>query len=216
MRFSKIDLFEGISGDDVGKMMCCFGATFRRFKAGATVCDYAGDGDEVGVMMYGRAAMTRTDEDGEIAVLELFDEGDIFGEVLAFANENGDSVRVVAESDCEVMFIKYSQITKRCENACAHHSRLVSNMFGLIAKKTLSLSRRIEILSKKTTREKLLYYFRILAKRYGDEFYLPMSVTRLAEYICADRSAMTRELSSMQADGLIELQKKKVRLIKAV
>lgn len=216
MDFSKIDLFEGIRGEDAERMMSCFGASFRRFRAGSEICDYSGSGDDVGIMLGGDAAMIRTDEDGEIAVMELFSEGDIFGEVLAFSNDAGDSVKVVAEIDCEVMFIKYAAITKRCERACEHHSRLVSNMFGLIAKKTLSLSRRIEILSKKTTREKLMYYFGILAKNCGREFDLPMSVTRLAAYICADRSAMTRELSRMQADGLIEMEKRRVRLKKAV
>lgn len=215
MEFDQINLFEGISDDDVMKMVACFGAKIRDFKEGELICDYSDTGDDVGVMLKGSASMIRTDEDGEIAVMELFVEGDIFGEVLAFSNEAGDSVRVVAESDSKVMFIKYGQITKRCENACEHHSRLVSNMFGLIAKKTLSLSQRIEILSKKTTREKLMYYFRILSKRYGKEFYLPMSVTRLAAYICVDRSAMSREMSRMQTDGLISLNKRKVRLLQA-
>lgn len=214
MDFSEINLFEGIRAEDIERMIICFGAVFRTFKAGATVCDYSGSGDDVGVVLDGKAAMIRTDENGEVAVMELYSAGDIFGEVLAFANETGDSVKVVAESDCNVMFIKYSQITKRCEKACEHHSRLVGNMFGLIAKKTLSLSRRIEILSKKTTREKLMYYFQTLSKDFGSEFELPMSVTRLAEYVCADRSAMTRELSRMQADGLIEMKKKKIRLKK--
>lgn len=212
MEFSEINLFEGISEEDLGRMMTCFGAKIRTFREGEVVCDYSDTGDEVGVMLEGSAAMIRTDENGEVAVMELFSAGDIFGEVLAFSNAAGDSVKVIAESDCKVMFIRYGQITKRCEKACEHHSRLVSNMFGLIAKKTLSLSQRIEILSKKTTREKLMYYFNVLAKKRGDEFDLPMSVTRLAEYICADRSAMTRELSRMQADGLIEMKKKRIKL----
>lgn len=216
MEYGQINLFEGISEADLERMIACFGARIKSFKEGEVVCDYSGTGDDVGVMLEGSAAMIRTDENGEVAVMELFSAGDIFGEVLAFSNAAGDSVRVVAESEAEVMFIKYGQITKRCEKACEHHSRLVSNMFGLIARKTLSLSQRIEILSKKTTREKLLYYFNILAKKQGREFDLPMSVTRLAEYICADRSAMTRELSRMQSDGLIEMNKKRIKLRRAI
>lgn len=216
MEYREINLFEGISETDLARMITCFGAKIKRFREGEIVCDYSDTGDDVGVMLEGSAAMIRTDENGEVAVMELFAAGDIFGEVLAFSNAAGDSVRVVAESDAEVMFIKYGQITKRCEKACEHHSRLVSNMFGLIAKKTLSLSQRIEILSRKTTREKLLYYFNILSKQQGKEFDLPMSVTRLAEYICADRSAMTRELSRMQADGLVEINKKRIKLKRAL
>lgn len=216
MEYGQINLFEGISEADLERMIACFGARIKSFKEGDVICDYSDTGDDVGVMLEGSAAMIRTDENGEVAVMELFSAGDIFGEVLAFSNAAGDSVRVVAESEAEVMFIKYGQITKRCEKACEHHSRLVSNMFGLIARKTLSLSQRIEILSKKTTREKLLYYFNILAKKQGREFDLPMSVTRLAEYICADRSAMTRELSRMQSDGLIEMNKKRIKLRRAI
>ena len=214
MEYREINLFEGISEADLARMITCFGAKIKCLREGEVVCDYSDTGDDVGVMLEGSASMIRTDENGEVAVMELFSDGDIFGEVLAFSNAAGDSVKVVAESDCKVMFIKYGQITKRCENACEHHSRLVSNMFGLIARKTLSLSQRIEILSKKTTREKLMYYFNILAKKHGREFDLPMSVTRLAEYICADRSAMTRELSRMQADGLVEINKKRIKLKK--
>lgn len=212
MEYREINLFEGISESDLEKMIVCFGARINAFREGEVICDYSDTGDDVGVMLEGSASMIRTDENGEVAVMELFSASDIFGEVLAFSNAAGDSVKVIAESDAKVMFIKYGQITKRCEKACEHHSRLVSNMFGLIARKTLSLSQRIEILSKKTTREKLLYYFNILARNQGGEFFLPMSVTRLAEYICADRSAMTRELSRMQADGLIEMNKKKIKL----
>lgn len=213
MDFSKTLLFDGITNDEGCRMMTCFGATFERYKAAEVVRDYCKKDGHLGVLMSGSAYMMRTDANGNETVLEMYREGDIFGEVIAFSNVRGDSVKVVSDSDCVVMFLAYSQITKRCPNACEHHSRLVANLFRMIAKKTYLLSQRIEILSQRTTRDKLLYYFEILRKESGDTFYLPMSLTRLAEFICADRSAMMRELNRLKEDGIIITDKKKVTMI---
>ena len=87
MKFEKIDLFEGIPDEEVMRMVVCFGAKIKDFKEGELICDYSDTGDDVGVMLKGSASMMRTDEDGEVAVMELFGEGDIFGEALAFSNE---------------------------------------------------------------------------------------------------------------------------------
>ena len=84
-----------------------------------------------------------------------------------------------------------------------------------MAKKTLSLGERIQLLSRRTTREKLMYYFRLESARRGGEFTLPMSHTRLAEYLCVDRSAMVRELKRLTDDGLVRVDGKKIRLTQA-
>lgn len=212
MDFSKIELFDGISATSCRDMMVCFGAEFDNFRAGELICDYSDNPRRrVGIMRSGSASMIRTDESGNETLLEEIGGGDIFGEVLCFGDAS-DLVRLVCDEDCEVVFLKYDQITKRCEKACEHHSRLVSNLFALMAKKTLALGERIQLLSRRTTREKLMYYFRLESARRGCEFTLPMSHTRLAEYLCVDRSAMVRELKKLSDDGLVALDGKKVRL----
>ena len=72
MDFSEIDLFEGINDSEAQCMMSCFGAVFRTFRVGATVYDYSESNDEVGVMLKGGATMIRTDENGEVSVMEIF------------------------------------------------------------------------------------------------------------------------------------------------
>ena len=121
--------------------------------------------------------------------------------------ENGESTVVVARAPSEIVFIDYAHIIKRCEKACDHHSLLVRNVLRLVADKTVRLSERIQVLSCRSIREKLLCYFNLSAARAGSlRFVLPFSFSELADYICADRSAMMRELGHMRAAGLVYTQ----------
>ena len=130
-----------------------------------------------------------------------------------FENVAGDSITVVAERPCRVWFMAASQVTKRCENACAHHSRMVENMFRLVADKATALSERVEVLSRRSIRDKLLCYFSLLAARSGgSDFSLPFSLSALADYISADRSAMMRELKKMREEDLLSVHGRDVTL----
>ena len=127
---------------------------------------------------------------------------------------DGQEYIVEAETDCRVMFIGYDSVVKRCAHACPHHSKLVSNLFHMAARKAGQLSLHINILSQRTLRQKLLTYFGFVAKSRGsDEFDLPMTMTELSEYLFADRSAMMREIAHMRADGLIEYSSRRVKLL---
>ena len=133
-----------------------------------------------------------------------FTAGGVFGKTLAFSFLGEDSIEVVCRKDCEVLFIDYPHIMKRCENACTHHSILVQNMLQLMREKAQALSERVDVLSRRTIREKLMCYFRQMAVKTGeDSFVLPFSLSTLADYIATDRSAMMRELKKLRQEGIV-------------
>lgn len=102
----------------------------------------------------------------------------MFGRHLAFAGFAADSLEVVARTACDILFIDNSCIFKRCENACTHHSTLVYNMMNLLSNKTRSLSERVDVLSRRSIREKLLCYFRQQTEKSGEDvFTLPFSLS---------------------------------------
>ena len=129
-------------------------------------------------------------------MLERLGPGGVFGELIAFASLPCDSVTVVCEADCVIVFLPQAQLAS-CGKSCACHRQLLENLLSLISQKAFALSERVEVLSCRSTREKLLCYFRI---RAGEEkslsFSLPFTLSALAEYLCVDRSAMMRELKS--------------------
>lgn len=213
MDYTQFDIFRDISNSEVEAMILCFRMRRARFAPGATIRVYGGSRD-VGVVVRGAAELVRFDSAGTRTILERMETGGIFGELLAFTAELGDSLEVIAAGECEVLFMDYAHIMKRCEKACRHHSLLVENLFRLMAEQARRLSRRVEVLSQRSIRDKLLCYFRILGLEGGAEtFTLPFSLSTLADYISTDRSAMMRELKKMRQDGVVAIDGRRVSLL---
>ena len=201
----KSPLFTGITYEEYLRMIDCFQAVQKSYRPEDLVYDFAGaNQNAVGIVERGEVSLIRIDEDGVATVLEELGTGGVFGKNLAFAGSGGDSLEVVCRTACDVLFIDYPHILKRCENACTHHSLLVQNMLRLMADKAQSLSERVDVLSRRSIREKLLCYFRQLAEKAGgDTFTLPFSLSMLADYIATDRSAMMRELKRLREEGIV-------------
>lgn len=211
--YTGLPLFQGISGEELKAMLECFHARSGTYRSGERICEYDGSCREVGVLLEGTARLVRIDAAGAQTILEHMETGGVFGEVLGFTSYYGDSVFVVCEEDCRVLYLEYAHMMKRCQKACAYHSILVQNMFSLVAGQICSLSRRVEVLSRRSIREKLLSYFAIQAgERGAEEFTLPFSLTALADYISTDRSAMMRELRRLREEGVVTVSGRKIRL----
>ena len=214
MDYSRFQIFRDISDSEVEAMIHCFHMRRGCFQPGETVCAYGGGSGEVGVVIRGAVELVRFDYGGTRTLLERLETGGVFGEPLAFTASCGDCVEVVGAEACEVLFMEYSHIMRRCEKACQHHSKLVQNMFRLVSEQTRQLSRRVEVLSRRSIRDKLLFYFQLQSMEGGgDSFQLPYTLIALADYISTDRSAMMRELRKMKEEGLIAMEGRRVSLL---
>jgi len=207
-----IHVFDGISEEEQERMRVCFHAERQQFSAEDCILRYDTAGERTGVLLRGHAQLACTDADGRSSILEYLEVGDIFGEAF-MPSAPGLFYSVTAATACEVLFIDYSHLIKRCPNACDHHSRLVSNILQITARKAQSLAEHISVLSQRTIRQKLLTYFSVRRTRSGsDAFTLPMTQTALADYLSVDRSAMMREMKRMKEEGLIDFRGRDVRL----
>ena len=129
-------LFSGVDEASCENMLRCFSAYEQRFTSGQTILTCGQQQDMIGVLLSGSAALLRLHPDGNSTVLESLEEGSVFGEELAFTGFRDGSALIECREDCRVVFMRYDQITKRCENACACHSQVVTNLFQLLSKKS--------------------------------------------------------------------------------
>ena len=213
MEIGASPLFRGISEESQQAMRTCFDMREVSFRADEVIYDFGAGRNMVGVLAEGAAVIERIDQQGSRTILERLESGGVFGEMLMFENVAGDSITVIAEEPCRVWFMQDEHMTRRCEKACAHHSRLVENMFHIMTEKAAALSERVEVLSRRSIREKLLCYFGLLAgQRQKPSFQLPFSLSALADYISADRSAMMRELKKMREEMLVTITGRQVTL----
>ena len=140
------------------------------------------------------------------------DQADKSAEVVAAAQAlsgaDAISVDVEANEDSVVLLLKAARIVTPCENACAFHARLVRNIMRTLAVKTLELNRKIEILSHRSTQDRLMSYLRAVAQQKGTaEFDVPFDRQQLADYLCVERSALSAEISRLSKLGLVSSRK---------
>ena len=206
-------LLEGVSPQEYQTMHACLGVYEQSFRPDDVIYDF-GDGRRMlGIVSQGSAVVERIDREGGRAILEHLGPGGVFGEMMMFKAAGDDSVVVRAAAPTRVSFLRSEAVMRRCEHACACHSRMVENLFRLVTEKATSLSERVEVLSRRSIREKLLRYFQLqAAKGHGPSFQLPFSLSALADYISADRSAMMRELNKMREEMLVTITGRQVTL----
>ncbi len=210
----EIQLFRGISEASVKAMIDCFKPETRSFRRGETILVYRPELEYLCVLLSGRAHLYCMDSDGEYTLLEHYSESDIFGEFFAMPY-GALGYAVEADSDCAVMFIRFSCIYGRCPKACQHHTQLTSNLFELSAKKAQTLAMRINMISKRSIRRKLWSYFDYMGEQAGsDRFSVDSSLSQLANFLCVDRASMMRELKSMSGEGLIAREGREIQILK--
>lgn len=212
---TEVSIFRGISQKDLNKMLTCFQAQSKKIPSGGTILNYSDHFEKMGILLSGEAALVRFDPNGNRTILEYLSEGDVFGEMFAMASRpEQEELSVIASRDSTCIFIEYEHLIRRCPNACPHHSLLVSNTLLLMSEKAKNLSARIEILSRRTLREKLLTYFELQSeKAQNRHFSLPFSLNSLADYLCVDRSAMLREMKKLRESGLISSKGRNITLL---
>lgn len=199
-----ITLFTDILPGEQERMRVCFRARELVFKNGETVMEYSNTMNKVGLILYGRATLYCCDKDGNQYMIDELKKDAVFGEPFLLPADS-QHYYVNAEEETKVMFIDYEHVIKRCEHACHHHSQMVSNLLQMTALQSRQQMNRIYVLSRSTTREKLLAYLNSLsAETHSQNIKVPMSYTALAQYLSVDRSAMTRELKNLENEGILK------------
>ena len=209
-----IKLFDGVGGNDCRHMLGCLKAHSRSFYSDEEIFAFDGDRKVIGVMLDGYAAVVRYEYNGTRSILESLEPKSIFGENISFAPSGDSCIAVVSKTDCSVLFIDYEILTHPCQNACACHTQLIRNLMQLLSDKTRALSERVEVLSRRSIREKLMCFFlQLAASNNADTFELPFTMMDLADFLSVNRSAMVRELGRMKEEGLVKVEKRTVTLL---
>ena len=210
---SKNALFQNVSAESIEKMIPCFDMKKRSFSEKDIIPTSEGTKEYVCLLLEGAVSVSRISIDGSLDLLEYLEDSGVFGDAFAFANKEDEFI-TVCEKDCSVLYIEKSHITKRCSNACQHHTQVVENMLQLMSNKVVHLTEKVDILSHRSIRGKLMSYFRIQSTKQNNlTFELPFSLLKLANYLCIDRSAMMRELKKMKEEEMIELDGRMVTLL---
>ena len=208
-----ITLFTDILPEEQERMRVCFKVREEIFQNGETIMEYSCSMKKIGLIQEGRAVLYCCDEDGNEYVIDELNQDSVFGEPFLLPSD-AQHYYVCAATQTKVLFIDYEHVIKRCENACHHHSQMVSNLLQMIALRSRQQTDRIYMLSRSSTRKKLMAYLHSLATEKGTKkSKIQMSYTALAQYLSVDRSAMMREIKNLMEMGVLRREGRNVELL---
>ena len=201
-------IFQGIHDSDRTALLGCLKTYTRTYRKGEFILLEQDHVQDVGIVLSGTVHMLKEDVWGHQTLLAYMGPGELFGETFALLHEQASHVSFLAAAETKVLFLPADRVLNPCKNHCPFHETLSRNFLLLLGKKNLRLMEKIEISSKSSLREKILAYLSIQAQKQGSKYIkIPLNRTEMASYLHANRSAMTRELADMQAEGLIEFDR---------
>lgn len=207
-------LFEGIEPQDRGTMLACLGAKEVAISRNQVIFSEGDPATYIGIVLSGGVQLVRDDYYGNRSIVAYAGPAGLFGESFACAGVKDYPISAVAVEEGKILLIDSRRITTTCCNACSFHNRMIYNMLKVVATNNLALNQKIEITSKRTTREKIMAYLLHQAKLHGsNSFTIPYDRQALADYLEVERSAMSAEISKLKKDGVIDSQRSSFRLL---
>jgi CRP-like cAMP-binding protein len=198
-----VGLFKGIEAAELETMLDCIEVEIKIIRKGEIILLAGNRPRHIGIVLAGQFHIIREDFDGNRSLVAAITPGEIFAEALCCADVLESPVTVAAEADSTVMLLNFSRILRTCPNSCSFHTKLIENMLSLIAKKNILLQSRMEIISLKSVRAKILRYLESFIPKQGREITIPFNREDMADFLCVERSALSHELARMKKDGLI-------------
>lgn len=203
----KSELFFGISEKDIEQMLICFNAVIKKYDSGNIIFNAGDKIKQMGIVISGRVYMESNDITGNKSIIRELVSGDILGELYALSKDGRLIFDAVAHEEAEVLFLDVEKVMVPCEKVCCRHLNTIKNLLTELAGKACSLDRKLCHMSMRTTREKLLSYLAEESRRQNSICVkIPFNRQELADYLCVERSAMSKELHRMKKEGVIDFE----------
>ena len=210
----KCPLFDGIRTEDLPGMLGCMGSRLMKAQKGQILFHEGDPTQLVGIVLTGSLQLIREDFYGNRSILTHIAPTQLFGESYAFSGAATLPVSVIADTDSNILLLDSRRLTCCCTNACDFHNRVIFNLLHVVAQKNLLLHQKIQITSKRTTREKLMAYLLHQAKLTGSsQFTIPYDRQELADYLEVDRSGLSAEISKLRKEGILTCEKNRFQLL---
>ncbi|HHU05525.1 MAG TPA: Crp/Fnr family transcriptional regulator [Clostridiales bacterium] len=211
----KSALFSGIEADKISSMLSCLAARSSNFDKETYIYSPGDRVKNMGIVLAGGVYVVNEDYWGNRSIVSKLGPADMFGESFSCAEEEKLPIGVVTSEKSRILFIDYRKIITTCSSACVFHSALIRNMVQILAVKNILLMQKIEHITKRTTREKVLSFLSEQAAKAGSgTFDIPFNRQELADFLSVDRSALSSELGRMRDEGILRFNKNHFELLK--
>lgn len=206
------DIFDGISNKNKEKLLKALRVDTLHFNKNVSVFHLFKDENIINFIITGNIKIVLNNINGNETITEELNDGDVFSSKITYIDD--DETDAITLSDTDIVSINYNDIINFKDNSKDYYNKFIKNLFIIMTEKISIRNERIQLLTKKTIRYKLLAYFEIMRKKNNSiNIYLPFNFIDLASYLAVDRSAMSRELSNLKKEGFIKIVGKRITLL---
>ena len=205
-------LFSGIDASDIPHLLSCLQPREASFHKDQIIISEGDEIEDLGIVLTGSVHIVRHDFWGNRTLVSTIGAGEVFAETMACAHQRSE-VSVVSCEETSILFLAVHTIITTCRRGCVFHHTIIENMIKLLSQKNLGLMKKMNHITKRSTKEKLLSFLSEEARKAGERtFTIPYDRQQLADYLCVERSAMSNELSKMKAQGLLNYSRNTFQL----
>lgn len=207
-------LFIGITDNEIESILICLKTREVEYKKNQMILTAGSVISEFGILVEGEAHIIQDDYWGNRSIVKEIHEGELFGESYACIPNQELGISLIANKNCTVLFFNVQNILTTCNDTCLYHNRIIQNLLSICARKNILLTQKINHITQRTTRNKILSYLSFECQKQGKEkIIIPFNRQQLADYLSVDRSALSSELSRMKNEGLLNYEKNTFNLI---
>lgn len=209
-KLSENILFKDIPSDQIINLVINLNTKVVIYESGSYIFHSGEILKDIGIIYSGNILLCKSDIEGNLNIINRFSESDNFAEVLVI-NQKPLPYELVAESEVIVIYINYQRLTELTDNP--YQSILIRNLLSALAEKVDNFSQRIQVLSERKTRDKLLTYLH-QQEIVDDELTIPYNREQLANYLCVDRSALSSVLMKLKKEKVLIYNKNSFKFLK--
>lgn len=207
-------LFDNISEDEIKHILKCGNAYVAEYKDNQTVFQKDDTIKKLGIVIEGQFNIVSQKYNGTRVIITTLEKNDLFGEALAFSSARKTPYDLVSFGDSKSLIIPYDVFFNVCQEVCSFHNTLIKNMLTILSDKIVMLNNKMHILNAETLKGRIAVYLLTLHKKTGSVIFdMPMKRQELADFLNVKRPSLSRELSNMQQDNIIDVYRSTVKII---
>lgn len=201
-----LPLFEGLTAAETDQFLAGMNASVRRYEKGKYILRAEEKNENIGVIVEGEIQVISEDAHGNESVSHSLERGALVGITTAILPDKAMNLSLVATTNVLVLWIPYNILLTSGARMGRIHGVVMKHLLQVFAWKTVIMAEKIQLLSQKTLRERIVLYLQQKMWRQGvDKVHIPGRIQMAKELEC-NRCALTRELSSMKAEGIISFE----------
>ena len=205
-------LFRGMDKEEILEFLKSSSSFVSTHEKNEIIFDMHEKPEYLFILLKGAITVNKDSMSGKRTVVTTIDDvGDIFAEVYLFLpKEEYDYYTMATVGKTEILKIPkavFSSLGKECGS-----SKIVTNMLLILSQKAYNLTQKLQILSSGGLRQKLSKMF-LEAMDEDNNVLLGLSREQMAEYLNVARPSLSRELANMDAEGLIKVKGRQVKVL---